>query len=90
MPLSCARQHGLLASCEKVAGVIGPLAAGPLYSHAGAAAPACASALVALLGGGATLLFASRLRALTLADRIRINSKNKVSSHDGIIMKKRA
>ena len=41
-------------------------------------------------------VFAATLNALqgpladTLADRIRINSKNKVSSHDGIITKKRA
>ena len=67
MPLSCARQHGLLASCEKVAGVIGPLAAGPLYSHAGAAAPAWASGLVALLCACVPALFAADLRASSRA-----------------------
>ena len=46
-------QLGLLSTCEKVAGIIGPLVAGPLYaSRFGPAAPAWAAALVAVAGLG--------------------------------------
>eukprot|EP00966_Prymnesium_polylepis_P097694 2262796-Prymnesium_polylepis.1 len=56
---------GLLSSCEKLAGVIAPLAGGPIYSSAlGRAAPACASALVALAGACIALCCPAALGAL--------------------------
>ena len=61
-------QLGLLTTCEKVAGIVGPLAAGPLYaSPFGPAAPACAAALVAAVGGCVTFASASQLRAVSEA-----------------------
>ena len=56
---------GLLSSCEKFAGVIAPLVGGPIYSSGlGKAAPAFASALVALTGLCATLAFSAAIERL--------------------------
>ena len=58
-------QLGLLASCEKIAGIVGPLAAGPLYSSQfGSATPAWAAGLFALAGGCTAAFVSSELRTL--------------------------
>ena len=55
-------QLGLLAAAGRVGGILGPLVSGALYSHAGAASPAWASGLVALLCWCVAALFAADLR----------------------------
>ena len=51
----------------RTGGILGPLLSGALYSHAGAAAPAWASGLVALLCACVPALFAADLRASSRA-----------------------
>ena len=58
-------QLGLLAAAGRVGGILGPLVSGALYSHAGAASPAWASGLVALLCWCVAALFAADLRGVS-------------------------
>jgi len=58
---------GLLSSCEKLAGVLAPLAGGPIYSFAGQAAPGLVSSCVALTGACLVLVLPSHTKSLDQA-----------------------
>ena len=78
---------GLLSSCEKLAGVLAPLAGGPIYgSTLGHAAPAFASALVAFLGAATVWASAALLRGVEKtvgAKPLRVEETPKTSASMG-------